>query len=111
MTTTVNEVVVHSFDDGYIDEESYYGVYDSSVSAINKTHARVRTGTHTLMGDHDMHSRVLQGYFRFQTVAIPQGATIVSAKLNLSFHSTGTGYGKQVVITANDVDDLSLIHI
>ena len=105
--TTINEVIVTGNDDGYMDEEYYYGMYDSSASALNTTHARVRLGQATSMGDPAMHHRILTGYFRFQTVDIPQGASIVSAKLQLAFHSDSNGVGNTVDIYGNDTDDAS----
>tara|TARA_R100001198_G_scaffold12086_1_gene5156 strand:- start:2044 stop:2703 length:660 start_codon:yes stop_codon:yes gene_type:complete len=107
MTTTVTELIVTGNDDGYMDEEYYYGMYDSSASALNRTHARVRFGQSSTMGDINMHHKILTGYFRFQTVNVPQGASIVTAKLQLAFHSTGTGAGNTLDIYANDVDDAS----
>ena len=63
MTITVNEIIVTGNDDGYMDEEYYYGMYDSSSSALNRTDARVRFGQASTMGDTSMHHKMLTGYF------------------------------------------------
>ena len=105
MTTTVTELIVTGNDDGYMDEEYYYGSYDSSSSTFNNTHARVRLGQASDMGDTYMHHRIRTGYFRFQTVNIAQGVSIVSAKLQLAYHRDTSGAGNTVDIYGNDVDD------
>jgi hypothetical protein len=105
--TTVNEVVVTGNDDGYMDEEYYYGSFDQFASVFDNSFARVRFGQASDMGDPAMHLRIRTGYFRFQTVNVPQGANISSAKLQLAFHSTTNGPGNTIDIYGNDVDDAS----
>jgi len=103
---TVNEVVVTGNDDGTLREEIWYGEYDSG--ELDKTHARIRTGVATDeagMGGLDTHERRRTAYARFQTVDIPQGATIDSAKLQFKFHSTTNGTGNSVLIQGENVDD------
>ncbi len=45
------------------------------------------------------------GFFRFQTVAIPQGATITGATLTLEFTNTEASLSWDVDVFANDVDN------
>ena len=106
MTTTVTELIVTGNDDGYMQEEYMYGSYMSG--SFSRTSARIYFQNKSDYGDIDMEQTKRTSYFRFQTVDIPQGASISSAKLQLAYHSdNGSAAGNTVDIYGNDVDDAS----
>lgn len=106
MTTTVTELIVTGNDDGYMQEQFMYGSYMSG--SFSRTSARIYFQNKSDYGDIDMQQTKRTSYFRFQTVDIPQGATISSAKLQLAYHSNnGNAAGNTVDIYGNDVDDAS----
>ena len=104
--TTVTELIVTGNDDGYMQEQFMYGSYMSG--SFSRTSARIYFQNKSDYGDIDMDQTKRTSYFRFQTVDVPQGASISSAKLQLAYHSdNGSAAGNTVDIYGNDVDDAS----
>ena len=103
---TVTELIVTGNDDGYMQEQFMYGSYMSG--SFSRTSARIYFQNKSDYGDIDMDQTKRTSYFRFQTVDVPQGASITSAKLQLAYHSdNGNAAGNTIDIYGNDADDAS----
>ena len=104
---TVNEVIVSNSDDGVAQYEEYYGG-GANCSTVDSSHQRIRFYGRSDYGDKDMHWKDWRPYLRFQTIDIPQGATITEAKIQLAYHSdNGNAVGNTVTIRGEATDDAS----
>jgi hypothetical protein len=88
MTTINNLIIAATADDGEWNEG---------------TTTYVSNGTQITLGLES--SNVKNGYFRFQNVTIPQGATIDTAHVKLQPGTSRATAGVSLVIRANNVDD------
>lgn len=104
--TTVTEVIANNVDDGHADYEDYYGS-GASCNSVNSSNTLVRFYARSDYGDQSQHWNTWRPYLRFETVDVPQGATITAAKIQLAFHSQINGTGQSVTIRGEDTDDAS----
>ena len=103
---TINEVIVANTDDGYAEYEDHYSG-GASCGSVTTGGTTVRFYGRSDWNDPDQHFKTWRPYLRFQTVDIPQGATITSAKIQLAFDSQINGDGNSVTIRGEDTDDAS----
>lgn len=104
---TVNEVIVSNSDDGVAEYEEYYGG-GASCNNVDSSHQRIRFRGLSDYGDKYQHWEEWRPYLRFQTIDIPQGATITQAKIQLAYHSdNGNAVGNTVTIRGEATDDAS----
>lgn len=103
VTTEITEVIINNVDDGYSDYEENYG--SGSCSTVNSSSTLIRFYARSDEGDKDLHWNVWSPYLRFETIDIPQGATITSAKIQLAFHSQINGTGQSITIRGEATDD------
>ena len=101
--TTITETIVASQDDGGVNKTYMYG-YEDSCSFSHSSRTKL-----SIQFDWSGVSRRRETYYRFQTVNIPQGSTIVSAKLTFKVYSFSTQppSGSTLDIYGNDTDDAS----
>lgn len=103
---TVNEVIANNVDDGHADYEDYYGM-GASCNNVSSSNNKIRFYARSDYGDKDQHWNTWEPYLRFETIDIPQGSTITSAKIQLAFHSQINGSGQSVTIRGEATDDAS----
>ena len=104
--TTITEVIANNIDDGYAEYEDYYSS-GASCSSVNSSNTLIRFYARSDYGDQSMHWKTWEPYLRFETVNVPQGATITDAKIQLAFHSDISTSGQSVTIRGEDTDDAS----
>lgn len=104
--TTITEVIANNIDDGYAEYEDYYSS-GASCQSVSSGDTTVRFYGRSDFGDQAQHWKTWRPYLRFETVNVPQGATITSAKIQLAFHSQINGSGQSVTIRGEDTDDAS----
>lgn len=103
---TINEVIANNVDDGYADYEDYYSS-GASCNSVNSSNTLIRFYARSDYNDQDQHWNTWRPYLRFETIDIPQGATITAAKIQLAFHSKINGSGQSITIRGEDTDDAS----
>lgn len=104
--TTITEVITNNIDDGYAEYEDYYSS-GASCQSVSTGDTTVRFYGRSDFGDQAQHWKTWRPYLRFETINVPQGATIQSAKIQLAFHSQINGTGQSVTIRGEDTDDAS----